>query len=237
MSYFEIRTKVPTYGMHSGGLAENEDLYDQINVMCWLTAGIPYERFFDAPLLGVLQDMRLKLLSVPRPLDPDKVQAQAVAVVDAMIAWLDQPTVDPLTFRKLYTVDYPAGDPVHTEIVQRFAQLKQISGGRLCLPFLAWQGGQGNPVPNNAVDAFVAALGNLDYQALYELPKWRFPHIHAAVMAGFQAGILGAGEAQASSGGSKGSNYRQCLNNTCTDNTQNTYCNVATDGTCSTITP
>jgi hypothetical protein len=87
------------------------------------------------------------------------------------------------------------------------------------------------------VAAFVAALGILDYQALYELPKWRFPHVAAAVRDGFLAGILGSGEApQAASGGGKGSNYRQCVNNVCTDNTQPTYCNVASDGTCSTIT-
>lgn len=238
----------PPYGQLPGGEPEPEDHYDQINLMCFLLEGMKYKDLYGGQsLASVCQHMRDRILNRDNGglLTPGVVQ-QAASILQEMITWLSKhrPT---LTLRVLYEAEQ-SGD-VETNVIDPLRELMRLSGNRLCFPFMAVQD-RAHQVRPNDMAKHILDIGEYDYRDLYDLSEKKAPKLPAAVRTARGLGILNApktyrapsgrgerGRQVAAPEGGGGGNFRKCdAAQGCVDNTQNTFCNIAEDGSCSTVT-
>lgn len=246
---FDIRTKLnPPYGQLPPGKAEPEDQYDQINLMCLLLDGLKYKDLYSGRSLAkICEHMRNRIHGEDAAaLLPRESIQQADTILAEMIAWLSQhrPT---LSLRALYEA-VQSGD-VEANVVDPMRELMRLSGNRLCLPFMAVQD-RVHTIRPNEMAQHVLDIGDFDYRQLHELSGKKHPKLVAAIKSGRAGGILntprgylppgGRGRpgrlVPVPEGGGGGGNWRKCdATHGCVDSTQNTFCNIAADGSCSTV--
>lgn len=246
-SRFEIRKTIKNYRSHSLGKPEPEDEYDQIDLMAYLLRGILYKDLYDKPLHWLLTTMIGRLDSnFPVELGQPGIVQKVVGELRGMETYaLANPA---LTLKDLYLNVYPAGDPVTDHIVVPYRRLLRLSGNRLCLPFLPIQDGTHAPIDPVAMSQHIQDVSSFNYQQFYTMSKVANPGLATAIARDRGLGILNfpddyrlpdGGDEKGSTimapQGGGGGNYRECGPQGCQDTQNNTFCNVAGDGTCSTV--
>jgi hypothetical protein len=250
---FRIRATVPGYPrVYDPNRPEPELFYDEIDIMCYLLNGYPYKELYGGKstlndgqtLEQVLSTMLNKLAMIPEDLVTRGIAAEAAKILAVMRDWLkaNQPN---LRLRDLYTTDYRTDMGITTNIVVPYRRLQALSGGRLCLPYVAVQD-TGVTIPVADMDTHIDEFGPYSLQDLYTMPKVRkaldvardqalgilsHPGTYSKADYGEVTGCI-TNVAATPPGG----NYRECdPQRGCVDTQNNTFCNVASDGTCSTI--
>lgn len=243
--YFDIRTRIPNYGKHTYDKPEPEDVYDEINLMCYLLRGMRYSILYKTRLVEVLDYVRQRVLTIPIELANASQRDEALKILDEFIAALNNEPAGTInyktiTLRMLY-MTYPKGqnDRVDELIRGNFTRLKKAANGRLCLPFLEKE----EKTTLKEMNDHTKDLGSCDLQDLYELPKRHYGGIARAILRDRKNGVLvrvqpkpksGKGKVDAKGGGGGGgNNYRKCVNGVCVDVSTASYCSTGTDGTCS----
>lgn len=251
-SFFDIRDRIPTYGKHAHGKDEPEELYDEINLMCYLLRGVRYGVLYDMTLIELLEVILKKLDAIPSGLANASVRKVAQAQITQFIHKLNTTislTVDfqKLTLRDLYE-RYPRGvDSTVDQVVRdSFEALDQVAGMRLCLPFQDLA----TPVSTHDMNLHIQDLAHCDLQDLYELSVRRYPQVAHAARRDRGNGILMKVQPRpvepeptdpkqegrplaGGGGGGGGNNYRRCNNNVCEDVTTSSFCSTGADGSCS----
>lgn len=249
--YFDIRTRIPSYGKHAYGKPEPEALYDEINLMCYLLRGLRYGVLYDLTLVEVLDYVQKRVATLPTALANASTRQAAQSRLAQFIFDLNN-TVSlnvnfpVITLRDLYE-RYPAGASVEVDnlIRKAFDDLETVAGMRLCLPFLD----RTTRVDPEDMADHINDLGSCDLQDLYELPKRFYSKLGTAAFRDRGNGILVKATVQRApkkskrqegtilfgggSGGGGANNYRKCVGGVCTDVTTSSYCNPSSDGTCS----